>query len=104
MYKKPVVILVDRWTGSMGEGLAIGFEGIRHAKIVGTEMEKLAGSITGFSFKYLNFGYRISTEKLFHINGTPREKYVPKYYVVQTQTNKDEIFEEGLNQITNKNE
>lgn len=27
-YTKPVKILVGRWTGSMGEGLAIGFEGM----------------------------------------------------------------------------
>ncbi|MBN4071050.1 hypothetical protein JYT72_00940 [Crocinitomix catalasitica] len=101
-YKKPVVILVGRWTGSMGEGLAIGFEGIERAKIVGSEMQRLAGAMNGFSFKHQNFGYRISTEKLYHVNGSPREKYVPTNYMNQTTTDKDEILEKGIELITQK--
>jgi len=95
-YKKPVIILVGRWTGSMGEGLAIGFEGMERAQIVGTEMERLAGEMNGFSFRHQNFGYRLSTAKLFHINGTPREKYIPTNYVKQVTTVKDEILEKGI--------
>ncbi len=95
-YTKPVVVLVGRWTGSMGEGLAIGFEGIGRAQIVGTEMERLAGEMNGFAFKHQKYGFRLSTAKLFHVNGTPREKYVPKHYVQQTQLVKDETLELGI--------
>lgn len=95
-YDKPVVILVGRWTGSMGEGVAIGFDGMGRAKIVGSEMERLAGEMSGFSFKNRNFGYRLSTAKLFHINGTPREGYVPEIYVKQTTNEKDEILGKGI--------
>ena len=95
-YDKPVVILVGRWTGSMGEGIAVGFDGMGRAKIVGSEMERLAGEMSGFSFKNQSFGYRLSTAKLFHMNGTPREEYVPEIYVKQTTTEKDEILEEGI--------
>ena len=102
-YKKPLVILVDRWTGSMGEGIAIGFDAMKRAEIVGSEMARLAGAVNGFSFKNLNFGYQISTEKLFHINGMPREKYVPANYVTQTRTDTDEILEKGM-EIINKYE
>lgn len=98
-YQKPVVVLVGRWTGSMGEGLAIGFEGMERAQIVGTEMERLAGEMHGFTFKNQSFGYRISIAQLFHINGTPREKYVPKNYVKQTTTEKDETLEKGIELI-----
>lgn len=98
-YTKPVVILVGRWTGSMGEGLAIGFEGMKRAEIVGSEMERLAGEMDGFSFKNQSFGYQLSTAKLFHINGTPREKYVPTSYVKQTTIKKDEILEKGFERI-----
>lgn len=101
-YKKPVVILVSRWTGSMGEGLAIGFEGMGRAKIVGSEMERLAGEMNGFSFKNQSFGYRLSTAKLFHINGTSREKYIPTNYVKQTTIQKDETLEKGI-ELINKN-
>ncbi len=100
-YKKDVVVLVGRWTGSMGEGLAIGFEGMERAKIVGSEMERLAGEMSGFSFKHHRFGYRLSTAKLFHVNGTPREKYVPTNYVTQLTTKKDETLEKGI-EIINK--
>lgn len=98
-YNKPVVILVGRWTGSMGEGLAIGFEGMERAEVVGSEMERLAGEINGFSFKHQNFGYSLSTAKLYHINGTPREKYVPVNYVKQTTIDKDEFLEKGIELI-----
>ncbi len=96
-YKQPVVVLVGRWTGSMGEGLAIGFEGIERGVVVGTEMERLAGEMTGVPFSNRNFGYRISIAKLFHVNGTPREQYRPTRFVNQTSINKDEILEKGIN-------
>ena len=98
-YQKPVVILVGRWTGSMGEGLAIGLDGMNRAQIVGSEMERLAGEMNGFSFKHQNFGYRLSTAKLFHINGTPREEFVPTHYVKQTTTEVDETLDIGIELI-----
>jgi len=101
IYSKPVVILVGRWTGSMGEGLAIGFEGMERGHIVGSEMERLAGGMNGFSFKHQGFGFRLSTEKIFHVNGIPREKYIPTFYVKQTSIEKDETLEKGI-QLINK--
>ena len=98
-YKNPVVILVGRWTGSMGEGLAIGFEGMQRAEIVGTEMRRLAGEVNDFGFKHQKFGYKLSTAKLYHINGTIREKYIPTNYVKQSTIKKDEILEEGMRLI-----
>jgi len=83
IYKKPVIVLVGRWTGSMGEGLAIGMEAIGRGTVVGTEMERLAGSNRYRKFEYRGYGYRTPTEKLYHVNGTPREDYVPDNYVVQ---------------------
>lgn len=101
-YTKPVRILVSRWTGSMGEGLAIGFEGMERGEIVGSEMEKLAGGVSSFSFKNQTYGYRISTEKLFHLNGTARELYVPTHVVNQTSTNKDEVLDKAIKLIKRK--
>ncbi|WP_298500090.1 S41 family peptidase [uncultured Algibacter sp.] len=98
-YEKPVVILVGRWTGSMGEGLAIGFEGMERAEIVGSEMRRLAGEVYDFSFKHQRYGYKLSTAKLYHINGTIREKYIPTNYVKQTSTEKDETLEKGIKLI-----
>lgn len=72
-----VFIIVGHWTGSMGEGIAIGFDGLKRAKIIGTEMAKLIGAINGFTMSKTNIGFQIPTERLYHINGTPREKYKP---------------------------
>ena len=98
-YEKPVVILVGRWTGSMGEGIAIGFEGMERAKIVGSEMRRLAGEVYDFGFNHQRYGYKISTTKLYHLNGTIREKYIPTNYVKQTTTEKDETLEKGIELI-----
>jgi carboxyl-terminal processing protease len=99
-YKNPVVVLVGKWTGSMGEGLAIGFDGLRRAEIVGTEMKRLAGGTTNdFHLKNENLNYKLMTEKIFHLNGTPREKYIPENYVSQSTTEKDETLEKGIKLI-----
>ena len=99
-YKKSIIVLVGRWTGSMGEGLAIGFDGMKRAEIVGTEMERLAGEMNGFSFKHQNYSYRLSIAKLYHVNGTQRDKYIPANYVKQTTLEKDEILDKGIYLLT----
>jgi carboxyl-terminal processing protease len=100
-YEKPVIILVGRWTGSMGEGLAIGFEGMERAEIVGSKMRRLAGEVYDFGFKHQRYGYKLSTTKLYHVNGTIREKYIPTNFVKQSTTEKDEVLEKGI-QLINK--
>lgn len=98
-YTKPVVILVGRWTGSMGEGLAIGMEGIGAATIVGSEMERLGGEVYGFDLEHQSFGYGLPGAKLFHVDGTLRENYIPQNYVKQTTTFKDEGMDMSLDLI-----
>lgn len=76
-FKGKVFVLVGRWTGSMGEGIAIGFDGLKRAKTIGTEMAGLLGAIDGFTMSETKIGFQIPTERLYHIDGTPREKYKP---------------------------
>jgi len=103
LYDKPMVVIVGRWTGSMGEGVAIGLDAMKRANVVGTEMQRLAGEMNGFSFKHQPYGYRLSFAQLFHVDGLPREEYVPVFYVKQTTNLKDETLHEGLDLII-KNE
>ncbi len=77
MFKGNVYVVVGHWTGSMGEGIAIGFSALKRATIVGTEMAKLLGAIENFKLTETHIGYQIPTEKLYHINGTPREQFKP---------------------------
>jgi C-terminal processing protease CtpA/Prc len=72
-----LVILVNRWTGSMGEGIAIGFDGMKRAKIIGDKMAGLLGAIYSYNCPETKIGFSIPVEKLFHVNGTPREDFKP---------------------------
>ena len=96
-YGAPVVVLVGRWTASMGEGIAIGLDGMRRATVVGTRMAGLNGAV--FDLQLPNTGIKLNyaAEKLFHVNGTPREDFVPPVAVRLTgQSTGDAILAEGV--------
>jgi carboxyl-terminal processing protease len=76
-FLKPIVVLVGRWTGSMGEGLAIGLNATRGAPVLGQPMAHLLGANGEALLPHSNIVVRVPTEKLFHIDGTPREAVVP---------------------------
>jgi carboxyl-terminal processing protease len=73
----PVTVRVGRWTGSMGEGLAIGFDAIG-ARVEGSRMAGLLGAIYDHKLDKSGQVIKFPTERLSHVNGTPREKFVPK--------------------------
>ncbi|EJL74636.1 S41 family peptidase [Chryseobacterium populi] len=78
IYKNNVYILVGHWTGSMGEGIAVGFDGMKRAKVIGTPMAGLIGAVSNFQLSETKIGFQIPTERLYHINGIPRENFIPK--------------------------
>ena len=107
-YKAPVVVIVNRWTGSMGEGIAIGLDGMRRATIVGTQMAGLNGGIFDMQLPQTKIGVAYAGERLNHINGTTRESFVPPVLVNPMDRRlsrfDDPIFEAGyetLNKLTN---
>ncbi|MEM6631986.1 MAG: S41 family peptidase [Bacteroidota bacterium] len=102
VYTKPVAVLINHWTGSMGEGLAIGFDAQDGKTVFGTSMARLAGAISNFGLSQLNFGYQLPTERLFHVNGTPREKFIPTYSTELTSSQKDETMEQAIEWIRSK--
>lgn len=71
----PITVRVSRWTGSMGEGLAIGMNALG-ARIEGGRMAQLLGAIEDFKLPYSGLVIKFPTEKLFGIDGTPREDFV----------------------------
>lgn len=70
-------VLVGRWTGSMGEGLAIGFHALG-AEILGTQMAGLKGSIEDFTMPDTDLTVKLPTERLFTVDGLPRENFLPE--------------------------
>lgn len=76
-HRGPVRVLVGRWTGSMGEGLALGFDAIG-AEVVGGPMAGLLGAIYDHRLEHSGLVLKIPTERLSHVDGTPREDFVPR--------------------------
>jgi C-terminal processing protease CtpA/Prc len=71
----PVTVRVSRWTGSMGEGLAIGMNALG-ARVEGGKMAQLLGAIEDFKLPNSGLVIKFPTEKLFGVDGTPREDFV----------------------------
>ena len=78
---RPLVVLVDHWTGSMGEGMAIGLDAAHRATVVGTPMAGLRGGIAGVTLPHSAITVRFQNERLFHVDGTPRERWMPPILV-----------------------
>jgi carboxyl-terminal processing protease len=73
----PLTIRVDRWTGSMGEGLAIGFDAIG-ARVEGGPMAGLLGAVYDYKLEQSGLVIKFPVERLFHVDGTPREAFRPE--------------------------
>ncbi len=82
-FKGKLIVLVDHWTGSMGEGTAIGLRAAADAIIVGTPMAGLRGAIESFDVPCLGVSLRIPVERLYEVSGTPRELANPDVLVTE---------------------
>jgi carboxyl-terminal processing protease len=103
-YRAPLVVLVSRWTGSMGEGMAIGLDGMHRATVVGTRMAGLNGGVFRHHLPAANLDYTLPGEALLHLDGRPRERYVPSVNVdlvtaAAAATEGDPILAAGLEQL-----
>jgi carboxyl-terminal processing protease len=98
IYQRPVVVLVGRWTGSMGEGLAMGFDATGTGTVVGTAMAGLFGATFRIVLPRSGIGLNLPAERLYHVNGTPREAFLPKVLVDITRRDlgEDPIVEVAL--------
>ena len=92
-----MVILVNHWTGSVGEGIAIGFDALKRATVIGTKMAGLNGANYSFTMPNSKIGFSFPAEKLFHVNGTARECFIPQIHVdMNTDNDEDLILEQAL--------
>lgn len=76
-HKLPVAVHVGRWTGSMGEGLAVGFAAMG-VPVCGDRMAGLAGGVYDFSLPSSGMGVKFPAERIYTVRGQPREQFVPK--------------------------
>ncbi len=77
LFSQPVVVLAGHWTGSMGEGIAIGLNATRNAPVLGEPMAHLLGALGQIELPNSKIPVRVPEEKLFHVNGTAREAFMP---------------------------
>ena len=75
-HRGPVTVLVGRWTGSMGEGIAIGFDAIG-ARVVGTRMAGLRGAVFDERLAHSGLVLKLPAERVMTVTGLPRENFVP---------------------------
>lgn len=72
----PVEVRVGPWTGSMGEGLAIGFAALG-ATVCGGRMAGLRGAVYDMVVPHSALVFTLPVERLSAVDGTPREAVVP---------------------------
>lgn len=72
----PVTVRVSRWTGSMGEGLAIGFDAMG-ATVEGSRMAGLLGAVYDERLPNSDLVVKLPVERLYSVTGTPREEFEP---------------------------
>lgn len=76
-----LLVLVDHWTGSMGEGTAIGLRAAAGATLVGTPMAGLRGAIEGTDLPCMGVALRFPVERLYTVAGERRERVLPDVLV-----------------------
>jgi carboxyl-terminal processing protease len=74
--RRQPTIWVGRWTGSMGEGLAIGFASMG-AEVDGTRMAGLNGSVEDIRLGDTDLTVKLPTERLMTTGYQPREDFTP---------------------------
>lgn len=101
-YDKPMVVLSNHWTGSMGEGLTIGLQGMNRATWIGTEMAGLLGAVNQFKLNNLWFSIQMPIEMLFSTNGTPREYAQPDVFIQPSTSDKDDVLLNAISYLKNQ--
>jgi C-terminal processing protease CtpA/Prc len=107
-YSKPLAVLCNHWTGSVGEGIVIGFDALNRpaTTIFGTAMARLSGAVYSYQMPNTNIRFSFPAERLYHINGQPREQYLPRTFIDMLKANKtagqDIILEKAINYLNKK--
>ncbi|MBE7211853.1 MAG: hypothetical protein INR65_12610, partial [Gluconacetobacter diazotrophicus] len=79
-YAGKVFVSGGHWTGSMGEGMMIGFDAIG-AETVGTDLGHLLGATEDDTVTGTAATVALGTEQLFTVTGLPREAFRPHLYL-----------------------
>lgn len=84
-FRGKLIVLADRWTGSMGEGTTIGLRAAAGATYIGTPMAGLRGAIESTDLPCLKAQIRFPVEQLFEVSGGRRELAKPDVLVTEAE-------------------
>jgi len=99
VFRGPLVILVDAWTASAAEGLAMGLSGMGRGTAVGTRMAGLGAAVHSINLSHSGLRVQISSEPVFDLRHRPRTAFQPDI-VVDLAASGDPILEAGLQEAS----
>jgi carboxyl-terminal processing protease len=76
-FDHPVAVLVNPWTGSVGEALAIGFAAATTDRVIGSKMAGLLGAICSYVTPHTGIGFAVPCQRTLTVDGRPREDFTP---------------------------
>ncbi|WP_339142824.1 S41 family peptidase [Pseudoalteromonas galatheae] len=102
--KVPFVVLAGRWTGSIGEGMTIGFDALGADAIIGAPMADLLGGIKRLDLAQSDAWVEVGFERLYHVNGGFREDFEPNIIVAgdMDKNGKDVALETAVSVLHSK--
>jgi carboxyl-terminal processing protease len=77
-WERPVVVLAGRWTGSVGEALAMAFDRTAGVTTVGTPLADLLGTLNHNETRNGCLSLSFAWDSLSAADGTPREDWQPR--------------------------
>ncbi len=102
-YTQPLVVLVNHWSESMAEGVAMGLDGMRRARVVGTRMAGMGAGVEHRELPNSGIVLQISAEPIYHVNGSPRSDFRPPVSVRLDTPDalraKDPILDAGMAEL-----
>lgn len=95
-YDGPLAVLVGRFTGSMGEGMAMGLSAMKRATVIGGPMAGLLGAVYSYTLPRSGIRYQLPGDRLTHPDGTPREAFLPAVRVEDGAPGEDPALARAL--------
>lgn len=103
---KPFVVLAGHWTGSMGEGMTIALDALGAQAVIGAPMADLLGGIKQVPLVASGAWLELGFERLYHINGSFREDFVPQVVLMAADTDEqgnDPALNAAVARLTSRN-
>lgn len=76
-YVSRLVVLVGRWTGPVGQSIAMALDGMGRGTIVGVPPAPLHGVLVERALPNTGIVIRVPGQRLYHLDGSPQEAFEP---------------------------